>query len=958
MRSVSVALRRRRQRSVVGRVGALRNASLILVTAATILLGAGFISLGALYLQAGADLPDVAALATMFGPAGHEGHRPARLFDRSGQVLLFELIHPLAAERRWVSVEELPDDVVAATIAALDPSFWSNPGYPPGSLGDSLLAVLRGTALELESETLTQRLVAQTLTRAEDLTRPPQARFFRSVLLASAAARMYSKDQILEWFLNTADYGNLAFGIDAAALVYFGKHADGLSRAEAALVASLPADPRANPINQPAAATAAMGDVLERMRQSGAITPAQAQAAAQEHVAIRTEAARRALDGLGFVAYAWTELRSRLGPGLALQGALTVITTLDTDLQVQTDCVVRTQLARLAGGDPTGVQAAADGSACVAASLLPLPRPGDIGRDRGIERAAAVILDSATGEILALSGPADEPRPAGDMLAPLIYLTAFAKGYAPATMVVDAPASEAGAREAFHGPVRMRTALANGYPNATRRVLDLSGAPTVALTAQQMGLRSLDPSDQGDLADLQNGELATSLVELSHTFSTLAYRGTMAGAAASGEIDGLRPSLLLRVVGPDGRALYSAQEESRAVLSPPLAYLLENILADDAARWERYGQGSTLEIGRPAGVYAGMSPRATDSWTIGFTPTRVVGVRVSGFEGEPMEGIQVLNGAAPVWRALMRYAVRELPPEGWEPPAEVSTMEVCDPSGYLPTPYCPNIVREVFLAGTEPTHADSLYQPFLVNRETGKLATLFTPTDLVEERVYFVPPPEADTWARLTGIEPPPTEYDAYTVPPASATVGITQPEAFSLLRGIVAVNGSAEGDGFVVFRLRYGRGLNPREWIQVGDEGRRPVHHQTLARWDTTDLDGLYTLQLMVVRTDGTIESAYVPVTVDNQLPDVSLVLPEADAHFVWPDAREVLLQAEVADSVGIARVDFYVDGLWVGTAETEPWSMRWPLGGEGGHLLTARATDQAGNATLSEAVAINVER
>src|SRR3990170_5938572 len=110
MQSVSVALRRRRRRSVAGQLGALRNASLILVTAATILLGAGFMTLGAAYLQAAADLPDVAALASMFGPVGHEGHRTARLFDRSGQVLLFELIHPLAAERRWVSVEDLPDD--------------------------------------------------------------------------------------------------------------------------------------------------------------------------------------------------------------------------------------------------------------------------------------------------------------------------------------------------------------------------------------------------------------------------------------------------------------------------------------------------------------------------------------------------------------------------------------------------------------------------------------------------------------------------------------------------------------------------------------------------------------------------------------------------------------------------------------------------------------------------------
>src|SRR3989304_1781286 len=126
--------RRRQTRPGPGTLRCLRNAALILVTAATVLAGAGFTTLASVYLQAAADLPDVSSLPGLFGPTGQEAHRPARLYDRSGQVLLFELVHPLAAERRWQPLGALPAGVVDATVAALDPSFWTNRGYPDGMI--------------------------------------------------------------------------------------------------------------------------------------------------------------------------------------------------------------------------------------------------------------------------------------------------------------------------------------------------------------------------------------------------------------------------------------------------------------------------------------------------------------------------------------------------------------------------------------------------------------------------------------------------------------------------------------------------------------------------------------------------------------------------------------------------------------------------------------------------------
>jgi hypothetical protein len=169
-------------------------------------------------------------------------------------------------------------------------------------------------------------------------------------------------------------------------------------------------------------------------------------------------------------------------------------------------------------------------------------------------------------------------------------------------------------------------------------------------------------------------------------------------------------------------------------------------------------------------------------------------------------------------------------------------------------------------------------------------------------------------------------------------------------------VRGNAEGEGFAVYRVRYGAGLNPRAWVQVGDDGTQPAHGAVLGLWDTIDLDGLYTLQLMVVRQDGTIETASVPVAVDNLPPEIHLVLPAPDSVFAASEA--VLIQAEVGDASGVVRVDFFVDGERVGAATAEPWSLRWPPGVAGEHTLSARATDRAGNSSESEAVDFVVER
>jgi hypothetical protein len=218
---------------------------------------------------------------------------------------------------------------------------------------------------------------------------------------------------------------------------------------------------------------------------------------------------------------------------------------------------------------------------------------------------------------------------------------------------------------------------------------------------------------------------------------------------------------------------------------------------------------------------------------------------------------------AVLWNALMQTVSKNVPADGWTAPQGVSTITVCDPSGMLPTKECPNLVSEVFLNGSEPIQADNMYREFGINRETGLLATVFTPPELIENRVYMLVPDSARDWARSAGLEIPPTSYDAIQAPPINPTANITSPKLFAEVSGVVKIIGTASGENFDYYRVQVGKGLNPTEWIQLGGDVITPVEDGTLAEWDTKGLSGLYAVQLLVVRTDQKVDTAVIQVTV-----------------------------------------------------------------------------------------------
>ncbi|HRQ23655.1 MAG TPA: hypothetical protein PLF42_09550, partial [Anaerolineales bacterium] len=312
--------------------------------------------------------------------------------------------------------------------------------------------------------------------------------------------------------------------------------------------------------------------------------------------------------------------------------------------------------------------------------------------------------------------------------------------------------------------------------------------------------------------------------------------------------------------------------QARNVVTPAMAYVMTHVLSDEPARWETWGRQNPLEVGRPAGVKVGQTFEGSDAWVVGYTPSHVVvtwtGVR-GDLESSPLQGgprgVLTPRFPAALWNALMQTASANLPPDGWTLPQGVAVMTVCDPSGLLPTRECPNLVTEVFLTGSEPTQADTLFREFSINRETGLLATVFTPPELIDNRVYMLIPENARAWAQSEGLPIPPNAYDAIQPPQLNPNVNISSPQLFADVNGVVRIIGTASGDDFLYYRVQVGRGLNPQEWIQLGSDSFERVENGLLAEWDTAGLSGLYAVQLVVVRNDQVIETAVIQVTISD---------------------------------------------------------------------------------------------
>ena len=932
--------RRNRAKGGAGKTVVRLGAGLLILLVTSVVLGlvAGIGTAVGVYGYYAKDLPDPNEIVTR-----QEKFETTKIYDRTGKVLLMEVIDPRRGDRTLLPLEQIPEYFRNATISLEDKTFYSNIGIDPQGIARAFLLNLQGKGVQGGSS-ITVQLVKNILIPEEERYEISYARKIKEAILALEISRQYSKDQILEWYLNTNYYGNWAIGVEAAAQVYFGKHAQELTLAECAMLAPIVQYPAMNPIDNPDEAKKRQGIALERMVDEGFITRTEAEGAFAEPLQVHSSMLKRYdLVAPHFAVYVRKQLEDKYPPEVLYQGGLKVYTTVDLDIQQIAEEEARAHVTQLQ-------------------------------EDKyDVSNAAVVVMRNRTGEILAMVGSLDywdkeidgnvnvavAPRQPGSSFKPFSYLTAFHQGHTAAEMVMDVhscfddypnpPYCPEDYDRKYLGPRSFRTALAQSRNIPAVKVLDLVGVGNVIRTAHAMGINTLnqDLDYYGLSLTLGGGEVW--LLDLTYAYSVLANAGAMMGQPAKLPRPGYReldPVSILRIEDSEGQVLFQySQPEVRSVvladgreLSAQEAYLLTHVLADNNARAPVFGSNSALRLSRPAAAKTGTTTDWRDVWTVGYTPQIVTGVWVGNNDNAPMEGLSSSRGAGPIWHNVMErlydegHAQRILGEiiDNFARPPGMTTVEVCAISGLLPNEHCPNRVKALFIEGTEPTEYCSVHRVERVNRQTGKLATACTPPELVEERVYEVYPPEAANWVRQQGIPQPPTQRDEiYGCSPEGGEVVLLDPTLGGHVKGVVAIHGNARSGNFNFYRLEFGEGLNPSAWSQIGGDHYNQVDNNVLEFWDVRGLqDGLYTLQLTVVDHDQGFRRATSYVTVDNTPPEAAVSYPWPDRVYELEAADEwANLAAEVSDNVQIDKVEFYLDDELLDFSVVEPYAVKWVL-------------------------------
>ncbi len=694
-----------------------------------------------------------------------------RIYDRNGR-LLYQIADPQTGVNQVIALDELPAWLAQATLATEDANFYRHPGVDLEGIARALWINLRGGEVVAGGSTITQQVARNLLMDPDQRAERTLQRKLRESVLALKLTARYSRDEILALYLNQTYYGNMAYGVEAAARAYFGKHAAELSLAESAMLAGLPQAPsRYDPLTNPVAAKARQRVVLDLMARHGYITQAEADRAYSE--TLQYAAVPYPIEAPHFVAAVWTQLQRRF-PQALYEGGLEVITTLDLDWQNAAQDAVRRHLDWL-NNPPAGV-------------------PPHNARNAGV-----VALDPHTGHILAMVGSPDyfderidgavnaalAPRQPGSALKPFTYAAAFDpqrdNPWTPATMILDVRTPFVTRRlESYtpanfglveHGPVLVREALASSYNIPAVVALDHIGVDSLIHLLMRLGITTLTDPGRYDLSlTLGGGEVR--LLDL-----VVAY-----GALANGGYR-VEPVYLLSVRARDGTVLYEWAPPAPAdpVIDPRVAFLITDILSDNEARIPSFGPASPLNIGRPAAAKTGTTTDYRDNWTVGYTPNLVVGVWVGNADNTPMVEVSGISGAGPIWHEVMRRVLIGQPRLAFAVPDGLVRAEVCATSGLLPTEYCPKTRWEWFIEGTVPTQPDTLHRPFVIDRRTGLLADERTPLSERVERVYLVLPPEAQDWARRHGLPQPPV--DVHVLAGDEAPVRLLAPDPYTVYR-------------------------------------------------------------------------------------------------------------------------------------------------------------------------------
>ena len=638
------------------------------------------------------DLPSPYKLTT------RDSSLSTKIYDRNNK-LLYDIYGD--KNRALVNWNELPDYVKWATISIEDKDFYKHKGFSIFGIGRAVLSIVFFRDLQGGS-TITQQVVKNTLLSPERTL----SRKIKEFILAIQVERKYTKDEILQIYLNEVPYGGTAWGIEAAAQTYFRKNAKDLSLAEAVVLAGFPQRPSYySPYGTNNKAYIERAEaVARRMREDGHITREQEEEIIKAIPSVTFTPDNQGIQAPHFVFYVRDLLSEKYGEKFVEQGGLKVKTSLDLDLQDKAQAIVAQEIDKLS--------------------------------QYKVGNGAAVVMDPKTGQILAMVGSKDyfakdydgqvnvslSLRQPGSALKPFTYATGLKAGYTAANVLMDVQTEFPGGAGQppykpvnydgkYRGPTQIRFALGNSINIPAVKMTALVGVKNMLRTAYDAGVKSLEPTDEnlkrfGLAITLGGGEV--KLLELTNGYATIANKGEY-----------VEPQAILKVEDRDGKVLEEVKDtKPKRVISEDIAFVISHILSDNNARSLVFGPNSLLNVsGKTVAVKTGTTDDKRDNWAVGFTYSAVVGVWVGNNDNSPMnpEIASGVTGATPIWNKIIKEVLLDKPSESFQKPDNVIAMEVDALGGGLP---CRDLPKrsEYFIKGTEPTR-DCLVEKTLDGKE-------------------------------------------------------------------------------------------------------------------------------------------------------------------------------------------------------------------------------------------------
>lgn len=793
----------------------------------------------------------------------------AKILDRQGR-LLYQFVDDFGGLRQPLPLEEISPWLRLATISTEDVSFYDNPGINiRGLIRAALENFLPGQGAKLlegsGGSSITQQLVKNIYISPEERAKRSIPRKIKESVLALELTRSYSKDQILEWYLNQIFYGNNAYGVGAAAERYFGKRAKDLTLAEAALLAGLPQSPTDyDPFTNFAEAKERQAMVLDLMVDHGLLSKEEAETAKQEelHFAER----RFPIEAPHFVfSLIEADIKARFGPEALYRSGLIIHTTIDLDFQKEVETILEEEIRT------------AEAQQC------------------GCHNGAVVVIRPESGEVLAYMGSRDywhdqiegrndnlqAIKQPGSSFKPVVYLSYFMTQHAGPGSVVWATPYRPGGIEiqdpvrGVAGPLPVRIALGSSLNIPAAKAAAITGPENVIRTAMKLGYTTMKPGEPYG-PSIATGGANLKLFEHTYAFATLANNGEMRGQRAVRNYgDGMRkidPAVILRIEDNRGKLLYQFDPKAPAreqVVPANYSYLVTHILSDCNARYLIWSCGY-FDIGRPyavkTGTQQGLEQRLISStlynWQVGYTPDLTVGVWIGNQDNKPVSSanFETANAANRVWRRVMLAGHRGLPARAFtRPPGVVSgPVPAIRPGGGSSTA-CTGITTDLFASGDSSNESCVKVR---VDKRNGLLASETTPPEFIEERGYLRVPREEEAWARANGWFPP-TERSTEANIPAR----LDQPQPGATIVRSVLIAGRAASGHLTAWSVEVGEGPNPSAWRQIGG-GTTPIEG-ALALLDAASLrPGPHMIRLTVHDAQlGTVETA-IPVTVTAAAP------------------------------------------------------------------------------------------